>query len=275
VTIVLSDGLKVWNYLKNTLQAESRMMIFMIAIENVRIVLVRTTHPGNIGAAARAMKNMGFSQLYLVQPQYYPHLEATTRCSGAEDLLATAVVADSIAQAISGCHLIFGTSARSRALPWPLLNPRECANKVKTYAADQSMVAILFGQERSGLSNDELALCHYHLHIPCNPNFSSLNLAAAVQVVTYELRMALMGEDKDIGQDEVAALASAEQIDQFYKHLEETLIKIGFLNPANPRRLMRKLHRLYNRVLLEQNEINILRGILSAINQMISNKEKD
>jgi tRNA (cytidine32/uridine32-2'-O)-methyltransferase len=240
-------------------------MNFMVAIENIRIVLVRTTHPGNIGAVARAMKNMGFSQLYLVQPQHYPHLEATTRCSGAEDLLATAVVTDSIAQAISGCHLILGTSARSRALPWPLLNPRECANKVKTDIADQSMVAILFGQERSGLSNDELALCHYHLHIPCNPNFSSLNLAAAVQVVTYELRMALMGEDKDMGQGEVAALASAEQIDQFYKHLEETLIKIGFLNPVKPRRLMRKLHRLFSRALLEQNEINILRGILSAL----------
>jgi len=228
---------------------------------NIRIVLVNTSHPGNIGAAARAMKNMGLSQLVLVEPMLFPNADATARASGADDILQRAKVCDSLAEAIEGCKLVFATSARMRSLPWPLVEPREMAQQVIT-AAEQAPVAIVFGREHSGLTNVELEACNALVHIPCNEAFSSLNIAAAVQVLCYEVNLAtgaataLPDDDSDI--------ATSDEIERFHQHLEKTLIELDFLDPDKPRLLMRRLKRLYNRARLEQTEVNILRGILTA-----------
>ncbi|HHO67905.1 MAG TPA: RNA methyltransferase [Gammaproteobacteria bacterium] len=233
-----------------------------VAVPQVQVVLVRTSHPGNIGAAARAMKNMGLTDLRLVAPAQFPHAEATARASGADDLLAAARLYPTVEAAIADATLVVGASARPRSLPVPLLDPRGCARRVLE-EPDPARVAILFGNERSGLSNTEIDLCHALVQIPTNPVYASLNLAAAVQVIGYELRMAaLAGQVAPAPQTDYA---SAGQMEQFYAHLEQTLIEIGFLDPDNPRQLMRRLRRLYNRARPDQNEINILRGILTAI----------
>jgi len=230
----------------------------------VRIVLVNTSHPGNIGAAARAMKNMGLTELSLVDPQLFPSAEATARASGADDLLAAASCAATLEQALEGCSLVIGASARNRTLPLPTLDPRECAALVEQQPAD-SRTAIVFGRERTGLTSDELDRCHYLVQIPTNPDYPSLNLAAAVQVVAYELRMAAglslsRPENKH-------RYATAEEMELFYRHLEETLIAIDFLDADNPRQLMRRLRRLFARARPNENEVNILRGVLTAIGQ--------
>jgi len=232
-------------------------------LNRVRIVLVDTSHPGNIGAVARAMKNMCLSQLYLVQPQQFPHAEATARASGADDLLAAAVVCDSLPEALAGCGLVVGASARLRHLKLPQWDPRQCAERV-VEEARQRDVAIIFGREHSGLTNEELALCHYLMHIPSNPDYSSLNIAAAVQVVTYELQMASGSPNVEAAESESEPPVSADEMERFYAHLRETLVDIGFLNPDNPRVMMRRLRRLFNRARPNQVEMNILRGILTA-----------
>jgi TrmH family RNA methyltransferase len=238
----------------------------MMNFANLRIVLVGTTHPGNIGAAARAMKNMGLNQLVLVQPARYPHAEATARASGADDILAAARVVDNLNQALSGCSLVFGASARRRNLAWPELDPRQCAARAAA-VSERGQVALVFGPERSGLSNAELDSCHFLVHIPANPDYSSLNLAASVQVLAYELRMAGEGarSKEDTVADDEEIPAPAEEMQRFYRHLEQVLTEIGFLDPANPRLLMRRMHRLFNRARPDRNEVSILRGILSAV----------
>ncbi len=233
-------------------------------LNKVRIVLVDTSHPGNIGAVARAMKNMCLSQLYLVQPQQFPHAEATARASGADDVLASAVVCDSLPEALAGCGLVIGASARLRHLKIPQWNPRECAERV-VCEAQQIEVAIIFGREHSGLTNEELGLCHQLMHIPSNPDYSSLNIAAAVQVMTYELQMASDLVTPKVPPEDASELpASADEMERFYTHLHETLVDIGFLDPNNPRVMMRRLRRLFNRARPNQVEMNILRGILTA-----------
>lgn len=229
--------------------------------ENIRIVLVGTSHPGNIGAAARAIKNMGLSELYLVKPLTFPHADASARASGADDLLARATVCQSLEEAIAGCSLIFGASARLRSLPWPLAEPREAAAQI-IGACKQVPVAVVFGREHSGLTNDELLCCNALVHIPCNEGFSSLNVAAAVQVLSYEIHMAGREGVTEVEVD--SPPARAEEIERFFRHLEETLVEIEFLDPEKPRQLMRRLRRLYNRTRLEETEVNILRGILTA-----------
>jgi len=235
--------------------------------DNIRFVLVNTTHPGNIGAAARALKNMGWCELYLVCPKAFPHPEASVRASGADDLLENAKVVKTLDEAIADCHLVVGTSARERALPIPLLSPRECAEKTHAYAMQQYRTALVFGQERMGLTNEELAKCHYHLFIPCNPNFPSLNLAAAIQIVAYELHLIFNHEKSTKGFQRNPV--NAEEMEDFYRHLEETLILIEFLNPHQPRQMMKKIRRLFNRVAIERNEMNILRGILAMMNKKV------
>jgi TrmH family RNA methyltransferase len=233
-------------------------------VRPVRIVLVNTSHPGNIGAAARAMKNMGLTELSLVDPQLFPSAEATARASGADDLLAAADCTATLEQALEGCSLVIGASARNRTLPLPTLDPRDCAALVGRQPPD-TRTAILFGRERTGLSNDELDRCHYLVQIPTNPDYPSLNLAAAVQVVAYELRMAA---GLSLSQPENKhRYATAEEMELFYRHLEETLIAIDFLDADNPRQLMRRLRRLFARARPNDNEINILRGVLTAIGQ--------
>ena len=235
----------------------------MKSLANIRFILVGTTHPGNIGAAARAMKTMGLSNLHLVSPKIYPSAEATARASGADDVLATAVVHDSLDAAIAGCHQVLGMSARLRHLPVPVLDPRQAVQHIQTYD-DECEIAIVFGREHSGLSNDELDRCQYLVNIPANPEYSSLNLAAAVQVLAYELKMSFDPaiEVGRIGEDREAI--NAADLEHLYSHFEQALVTIGFLDPQNPRNLMRRLRRLFNRADLDRNELQILHGILRA-----------
>ncbi len=235
-------------------------------LENIRIVLVETSHPGNIGATARAMKTMGLRHLYLVNPENFPNPEATARAVGADDLLEQVVVCQSLSEAIADCQLVFAASARSRSLEWPHCDPREAASIMSSTSSGS--IAILFGNERSGLSNEDLMQSHFQIHIPVNPNFSSLNLAAAVQVITYELYVASCSTDT-LEKKKQDPLASHEEVSSFYQHLEETLMALEYLDPKQPRQLMRRLHRLFNRSLLTKVEINILRGVLSAIDKKI------
>ncbi|MCX7086667.1 MAG: RNA methyltransferase [Methylococcales bacterium] len=231
-------------------------------LSNIRIVLVETSHPGNIGGVARAMKNMGLSQLYLVSPKIFPSSDATARAAGADDLLAKAVVCESLAEAIQDCSVVFGASARSRTISWPEITPRACVQIVQSLRPNTS-VAIVFGRENSGLKNHELDVCQYLLRIPCNAAFSSLNLAAAVQVVGYEFFLAF-GEQAtpSIGDAGVNPLATAEQMESFYAHLRETIADIGFLHPDKSKSIMRRLRRIFNRIHLDTKELDILRGIL-------------
>ncbi|MEW6132273.1 MAG: RNA methyltransferase [Pseudomonadota bacterium] len=236
--------------------AESRNLL-----SNIRIVLCRPRHPGNIGAAARAMKTMGLSQLYLVSPKKFPHPDAEALASGAVDVLEQARVCDSLEAALAGCVLAIGTSTRQRDLQTALLTPHEAARQAlaEGQAGD---VAFVFGNETFGLSKEELARCQALMTIPANPEYSSLNLGAAVQVMTYELRRSALSES--FAQPELDAADLAE-VERFYAHLEKTLIEIGFLDPASPKRLMPKLRRLFSRTRLQKEEINILRGLLSAV----------
>jgi TrmH family RNA methyltransferase len=240
-------------------------------LENIRVVLVNTSHPGNIGGAARAMKNMGLSRLVLVDPKDFPSSEAVARASGAADILEAAQVVGTLEEALVGCNLVLGTSARDRRIPWPLLDPRECGVASCEQAQQGGEVALVFGREYAGLTNEELQRCHFHVHIPSNPDFSSLNLAAAVQVLAYEVRMAwLAAENKPTKTLKLEATAiqssqpvTADELESFYAHLEQALVEIKFLDPANPRHLMSRLRRLYGRSEVSKLEMNILRGILT------------
>lgn len=229
---------------------------------SIRIVLVGTTHPGNIGAVARAMKNMGLDDLALVNPRYFPHEEATTRASGAHDLLENASVHESLETAIADCVYVAGASARSRAINWPCLDARDAAAKLVEQSGNGTVAAV-FGPEKAGLSNADLDHCDTLLTIPTDPKFSSLNLAMAVQVITYEIRASQA--TKPAGYEADAPLATAGELEHFYEHLEQVLLNIRFLDPDNPRHLMRRLRRLFIRTKLDKNELNILRGILTAV----------
>ncbi len=229
---------------------------------SIRIVLVGTTHPGNIGATARAMKNMGLRDLALVDPRYFPDKEATARASGAEDLLESATVVETLAEAIADCVYVAGASARSRAISWPCLDARDAAERLLKEST-AGPVAAVFGPEKSGLSNADLDHCDTLLTIPTSPDFSSLNLAMAVQVVAYELQAAQSLKRPEYEPD--APLATSGELEHFYIHLEKVLTDLSFLDPDNPRHLMRRLRRLFLRARPDQNEVNILRGILSAV----------
>lgn len=231
-------------------------------LTNIEIVLVGTTHPGNIGGAARAMKNMGLARLTLVAPQEFPSAAASSRASGADDLLAGARICADLDEALAACTLVMATSARLRTIPWPVLEPREAAAHLWR-GAQQGRVAVVFGREHSGLSNHELERCGHLIHIPTSEQFSSLNLGAAVQVIAYELKLAARGEALPAPERDSPLVVDAE-LQELYRHLEEALLEIGFLNPDAPKQLMRRLKRLFNRVDLERTEVNLLRGILKA-----------
>jgi tRNA (cytidine32/uridine32-2'-O)-methyltransferase len=234
-------------------------------LSQVRIVLINTSHPGNIGSAARAMKTMGLSELYLVEPHFFPHRKADEMATGAVDILENAKRVATLEEAIGDCSLVVGTSARSRAIPWPMLSPRELGEKVAQES--QTKIAILFGREHSGLTNEELQRCHFHIHIPSNPEYSSLNIAAAVQVIAYELRVA---SEKELPKENWDyQFASAKDMEGLYEHLEKVMIKIDFLNPEVPRQLMARLRRLFNRARLDVMEMNILRGILGSVEKKV------
>jgi len=244
-------------------------------LEKVRIVLVNTTHPGNIGGVARAMKNMGLSNLCLVAPKEFPSEVADARASGALDILANAQVVPDLAEAVADCQLVVGTSARERHIPWPIVNPREMASIV---VPSPQKTAIVFGREDRGLTNEELHLCHHHVHIPSVEGFSSLNVAAAVQVIAYELRMSQLDLEAgkpdaqhrpQWGTDWDIELADHEELERMFKHLEETLVDIDFLDPENPRQLMPRLRRLLLRSVPDKVEVNVLRGILKSMQKKL------
>ena len=237
--------------------------------DNIRIVLCQTSHPGNIGSTARAMKTMGFKHLYLVNPDKYPNEQATAMAAGADDVLDFAIVTQTLSEALVGCGFAIGMSARKRYLSHETVNPREAALQANNYAASQP-VAFVFGTEMSGLSNAELDCCQLLAMIPANPEYSSLNLAMAVQVMCYELKMLTIDDGLQANNSAVAGgatkmpeLATNDDLERFYAHLEETLLKIGYLNPNAPKKLFERMRRLYSRARLEKEEVNLLRGVLT------------
>ena len=236
--------------------------------EQVRIVLVNTAQPGNIGGAARAMLNMGFTRLYLVNPAAFPTDRATWRAAGAGQLLETATVCDHFDQAIADCHLIIGTSSRARRIPWPLQDPRTCCQQIA--AEPPRQVALVFGNEQHGLTNHELHRCHQHVAIPANPAYASLNLSAAVQVLTYELRLQILAQQNkpplppapEHPPDDPPATSQA--VENLLQHLERAMLGSGFLDPAAPRQTMTRMRRMFSRIRPDEREVQILRGFLAS-----------
>lgn len=237
-------------------------------LQNIRIVLVETSHSGNIGSAARAMKTMGLSNLYLVSPKSVDE-QSIALAAGADDVLQNAKIVDTFEQAIEDCSLVIGTSARLRHLQSTLIEPRECAEKASVH---QGQVAIVFGRERVGLTNEELLKCHYHLNIPANPEYSSLNLAMAVQLVSYEMRMAFLAKGKMENTLSIIEniYPTTQEIEYFFMHTEHVYKSLGFIQNQG---VMQKLRRLYNRSFLEKNELNILHGMLSSVEKHINLKK--
>lgn len=239
-----------------------------LLLSRIRVVLCRPSHPGNIGAAARAMKTMGLADLRLVAPRTFPDPEADARATGAVDLLERAKIHDSLPDALAGTVLAIALSARRRDLGPPPGVPREMVARLLT-EAEQGDVALVFGNETVGLTNDEIQRCHAAVTIPTNPEFSSLNLGAAVQVLCYEIRMAVYAGLPPAATDPLVTpftspLATHDELEGLFAHFEAVMTETGFLNPAQPGRLMPKLRRLFGRTRLEKDEINILRGILAA-----------
>ncbi|MDH0824922.1 RNA methyltransferase [Acinetobacter johnsonii] len=248
-------------------------------LSHVRIVMVNTTLPANIGSALRAMKTMGLSKLVLVAPKTYPHPDIDALAAGATDLIEQIEIVETLADAIKDCHLVFGTSARSRTIPWPLLDARPAAEKsISAVVNDQQDVAVVFGREDRGLTNEELAMANYHVTIPVNTDYGVLNVAQAIQVICYEMRMATLAVVES-AEDEAATmpvtdtesmqwdepLVTHEQMEQFYPHIEKMLAEIEFLDPKNPRLLPLRLRRLFGRIQLDRMEYHLLRGIFSRV----------
>ncbi|CAH1204693.1 tRNA Cm32/Um32 methyltransferase [Candidatus Nitrotoga sp. BS] len=240
-------------------------------LNNVRVVLSHTSHPGNIGAAARAMKTMGLQSLYLINPRRFPDQQADAMAANAADVLQNAVVCGSLDEALQGAVLVAGMSARVRDISQEVLTPRAAMPQMVQQATQQP-VALLFGTEISGLTNDELARCHFMVRIPVSPSYTSLNLAAAVQLICYELRLAT--EQEEYAPPELSP-APAEQVERYFRHLEDTLIEIGFLREKQSTKLMQKLRRLYARARLEHEEVNILRGILTVTTEYHTQQKLD
>jgi tRNA (cytidine32/uridine32-2'-O)-methyltransferase len=232
-------------------------------LARIRIVLVEPSHPGNIGGAARAMKTMGLSRLAVVNPRRFPDPQAEWRAAGAQDVLESVEVYPTVTAAIADCGWVIGTSTRSRRIPWPVKSAEEVAADVLALPSD-TQVAMLFGRETNGLSNDELMRCHCHLQIPANPAYPSLNLAMAVQVVCYELHKQLdRGAVPVAGWDQPPATMA--QLEDFMTHLESVLVHSGFLDPSNPGQTMTRLRRLFTRVAMDDKEVQMLRGVLKEL----------
>lgn len=261
-------------------------------LSHVRIVMVNTTLPANIGSALRAMKTMGLSKLVLVAPKTYPHPDINALAAGAVDLIDQIQIVETLEEAIKDCHIVFGTSARSRTIPWPLLDARPAAElSLKAVVKEQQEVAVIFGREDRGLTNEELAMANYHVTIPVNNDYGVLNVAQAIQVISYEMRMAAIEftdkindpaaqmhvtDDVDMQWDE--PLVTHEQMEQLYPHLETMLAEIEFMDPKNPRLLPLRLRRLFGRIQLDRMEYHLLRGIFSrvqALNNGTWKKSKD
>jgi tRNA (cytidine32/uridine32-2'-O)-methyltransferase len=262
----------------------------MISLDKIRIVMINTSDSGNIGAAARALKTMGLARLYLVDPLEYPTGKATARASGAADVLHNATVVSSLNEAIEGCSLVWGTSARMRSIPWPVVTPRQAAEQVAN-EHDETEVAIIFGRENSGMTNDELRKCHYHISIPSNDEYGVLNVASAIQLICYEMRVRLLEPELEKNVETVrqqavesgeqsepqmplsvtkwdSPLVNIEDMERFFLHFEQTLLDIDFFDPNTPRQLMTRARRLFNRTRLDRLEMNLMRGFFSKVQKL-------
>src|SRR5690554_638422 len=238
-------------------------------LDNIRIIMVNTFHPGNIGAAARALKNMGLSQLWLVDPIEFPHAEASSRAAGAKDLLDRAVVVDTLEEAIADCQLVIGTSARQRSFDQPLLDAEEAA-AMMVDEARSGQIAVLFGRETMGLTNEEMMLCNRHLYIDADENYPVLNIAQAIQLVSYELRRASRGRPPEAAPE---PYPRQREIALFYEHLEKVLRRTGFIIPQHEGRVMDKLRRYFNRTRPEKAELGMLRGILTSVEEVLEREK--
>lgn len=252
-------------------------------LNKISFVLIETSHPGNIGAAARAIKTMGLNKLSLVNPVEYPSVKATARASGADDVLAQAGVFSSVQQAIAKSTLVIGTSARDRRLAWPVLTPTQMAEVIFSHISTnpEHQVGLLFGRENNGLSNEELELCHYLVQIPANPAYSSLNIAAAVQILAYEIRSSYLLSKKQEEQtlsgnatEMDSPMACHDSLDRMYEHLFKLLYQIDFINEKQPIKLIRRIKRLFNKAQMEEKEVQIIRGILSAVEKNLKCKSE-
>ena len=237
-------------------------------LNSVKVVLVGTTHPGNIGATARAMKNMGILDLALVEPKEFPSDVATFRSKAAKDILEKASVHRSLAEAVSECELVVGTSARERTVPWPVLNPREAAEEMHK-SSRNGKVAIVFGREDRGLTNEELGLCNFHVHIPSDPEYSSLNLSQAVQILAYEIRLSYL-KDQHVNKDYWdVKLANNEQTERLINHMDELMQEVDFYDVENPRKLLVRVRRFFKRSKIDVMEANIFRGLFASIQKKL------
>ena len=237
-------------------------------LNSVKVVLVGTTHPGNIGATARAMKNMGILDLALVEPKEFPSDVATFRSKAAKDILEKASVHTSLEEAISECELVVGTSARGRTVPWPVLNPREAAEEMHKSSLN-GKVAIVFGREDRGLTNEELGLCNFHVHIPSDPEYSSLNLSQAVQILAYEIRLSYL-QDRHVNEEYWdVELANNEQTERLINHMDELMQEVDFYDVENPRKLLVRIRRFFKRSKIDVMEANIFRGLFATIQKKL------
>ena len=234
----------------------------------VQIVLVETSHPGNIGSVARAMKNMGLSNLVLIKPKKFPHQEATALAGNATDILDRAQVFDSIEKAIQSSKVIYATSARERSIEWPILSAKDAASEIHSLAAEEIKVSILFGREDRGLTNEELGLCNFHVHIPTDPDYSSLNLAQAVQILVYEIRVASLSDTEDKNYWDVE-LANTQQTEMLINHMDELMQQVEFYDVDNPRKLLLRVRRFFKRSNIDVMEANIFRGLFATIQKKL------
>jgi len=241
-------------------------------LDNVKVVLVGTSHSGNIGSAARAMKVMGLTNMVLVDPQCEVDGQAIALAAGASDIALNAQVVATLEEAVADCGLVVGSSARSRTLEWPMLEPRECGEKF-AIEGESHPVALVFGRERTGLTNEELQTCHFHVCIPANPEYSSLNLAMAVQTLAYEVRVAHLTRLENQYPSQEVDYPRHKELEMFYEHLEKVITQTQFIDQDNPGQVMNKLKRLFSRARPENQELNILRGILTSVEKQSASKK--
>ncbi len=271
-----SDFIKGSDHFTQVCDNIARLLIvcwFLVMLDNVKVVLVGTSHSGNIGSAARAMKVMGLTQMVLVDPQCEVDEQALALAAGAGDIASNAQIVSTLEEAVEDCGLVVGSSARSRTLEWPMLEPRECGEKF-AQEGKKHPVALVFGRERTGLTNEELQKCHYHVCIPANPEYSSLNLAMAVQTLSYEVRVAHLNDlESQYSVPEEIEYPRHQELEMFYEHLEKVMLNTQFISKEKPGQVLNKLRRLFSRARPESQEINILRGVLTAIEKTVENKK--
>ena len=249
----------------------SKKDVLQLIQQNISFILVGTTHPGNIGAAARAMKNMGIHQMGLVSPKEFPHEKAFFRAKAATDVLEKAVIYKSLKEAISETKLVIGTSARNRKVPWPIVSPSEAAEEIVSFSkTSEAKTAVVFGREDRGLTNEELGLCNLHVHIPSSDEYPSLNLSQAIQIIAYEIRLkALSNEGKLKKQEWDVPLAKNVEIEKLIEHFEELMQDVEFYKADNPRQLLTRVRRFFKRSKLDHIEANIFRGVFAAIQKKL------